>query len=162
LSLQGPAASLYAGPDQPILRTPSYFMRIHFNTILLSTPRSSKIHCFLSHPHRNPLQAFPVSPICATWPAHLICLYLFTRIICGKEGRSCRLSLCSLLHYPVTSSLWGPNISLSTLFSSTLSLCPSLNVKDQVLHLHKKRGKITVLYTFSPIFIFKCIFQSCP
>jgi hypothetical protein len=29
--------------------------------------------------------------------------------------------LCSLLHSPVTSSLLGPNIFLSTLFSNTLS-----------------------------------------
>jgi hypothetical protein len=33
------------------------------------------------------------------------------------------LSLCSFLHSPVTESLLGPNILLSTLFSNTLSLC---------------------------------------
>jgi hypothetical protein len=35
-------------------------------------------------------------------------------------------SLCSFLHYPVTSSLLGPNIPLNTLFSNTLSLRFSL------------------------------------
>jgi hypothetical protein len=42
--------------------------------------------------------------------------------------------LCSLLHSPVTSSLLGPNIPLSTLFSNTLSLRSSLSVRDQVSH----------------------------
>jgi hypothetical protein len=35
-------------------------------------------------------------------------------------------SLCSFLHPPVTSSLFGPNILLNTLFSNTLSLCKEL------------------------------------
>jgi hypothetical protein len=39
--------------------------------------------------------------------------------------------LCSFLQPPVTSSLFGPNILLSTLFSNILSLCCSLNVRDQ-------------------------------
>jgi hypothetical protein len=41
-------------------------------------------------------------------------------------------SLCSLLHPPAPSSLSGPNILLSTLFSNTLSLCSSLILRDQV------------------------------
>jgi hypothetical protein len=32
-------------------------------------------------------------------------------------------SLCSFLQPPVTSSVFGPNILLRTLFSKTLSLC---------------------------------------
>jgi hypothetical protein len=39
--------------------------------------------------------------------------------------------LCSLLHSPVTSSLLGRNILLSTLFSTTLSHHSSLSVTDQ-------------------------------
>jgi hypothetical protein len=42
-------------------------------------------------------------------------------------------SLCSLIHSPVTSSLLGPNIPLSTLFSNTLNLCSSLNVTEYKL-----------------------------
>jgi hypothetical protein len=37
-------------------------------------------------------------------------------------------SLCSLLQSPAPSSLLGPNILPSTLFSDTLNLCSSLNV----------------------------------
>jgi hypothetical protein len=33
---------------------------------------------------------------------------------------------------PITSSLLGPNILLGILFSITLSLCPSLNVRYRV------------------------------
>jgi polysaccharide pyruvyl transferase WcaK-like protein len=36
----------------------------------------------------------------------------------------------------------GPNILLSTLFSNTLSLCSSLNVRDQVSHPYRTTGKI--------------------
>jgi hypothetical protein len=38
------------------------------------------------------------------------------------------------------------NILLSTLFSNTLSLYSSLNVKDQVSHPYRTTGKIIVLY----------------
>jgi hypothetical protein len=46
-----------------------------------------------------------------------------------------------LLQPPVTSSLFGPSILLSTLFSNTLSLCSSLNVRNQVLHPYRTIGK---------------------
>ena len=70
-----------------------------------------------------------LAPIRATCPTHLIILYLITRIIYGEEYRSVSSSICSFLHSHVTSSLLGPNILLSTLFSNTLT---SLNVSDQV------------------------------
>jgi hypothetical protein len=54
--------------------------------------------------------------------------------------------LCNFLHSPVTSSLFGPNILLRTLSSNTLSLCSSLNVRDQVSHPYKTTGRIMVLY----------------
>jgi hypothetical protein len=48
-----------------------------------------------------------------------------------------KLLACSFLHPPVTPSLIGPNILLSTLFSNTLSLCSSLNVRDHVSHPYR-------------------------
>jgi hypothetical protein len=54
---------------------------------------------------------------------------------------------------PVTLSLFGANILLNTLFSNTLSLCYSLDVRDQVSHPYRTTGKIIVLY----ILIFKVL-----
>jgi hypothetical protein len=47
----------------------------------------------------------------------------------------------------ITSSLFGLNILLSTLFSNTLSLYASLNIRDQVSHPYRTTGKIIVVYT---------------
>jgi hypothetical protein len=55
----------------------------------------------------------------------------------GEEYKSLSSSLCSLLHFPVTSSLLGPNILLNTIFSNTLSFLSSLNVSDQASHPYK-------------------------
>jgi len=44
----------------------------------------------------------------------------------------------SLIQPPATSSLLGPNILLTTLFSNTLNLCPSLGV-----------SKIVILYIYT-------------
>jgi len=64
----------------------------------------------------------------------------------GEEYRSLSSSLCSFLHSPVTSSLLGPNILLSTLFSNTLSLRSSLNASDQVSHPYKTTGKTILIF----------------
>ena len=45
---------------------------------------------------------------------------LITQTIFGEEYRSLSFSLCNCLHSPATSSLGGPSICLSILFSSTL------------------------------------------
>jgi hypothetical protein len=58
-------------------------------------------------------------------------------IILGEEYKLWSFSLCSFLQLPATSSLFGPNILLNTLFSSTLSLVTSFNVRDQVSHPYK-------------------------
>jgi hypothetical protein len=50
-------------------------------------------------------------------------------IILGEQYKLWSSSLYSFLQYPVTSSHFGPNILLNTLFSNTLSLCASYNVR---------------------------------
>jgi hypothetical protein len=85
-------------------------------------------------------------PMRATCPAHLILLALITLTILGEEYKPCSFLLYSYLQPPVTSSLLGQNILLSSLFSNTLNLCSSLNVRDQVSHQYKTTGKIIDLY----------------
>ena len=84
-----------------------------------------------------------LAPKHATRPTNLILLDFITWTILGEEYRSLSSSLCCFLNSPVTSSLLGPNILLSTLFlSKTLSIHSSLNVSDQVSHSYKTTGKI--------------------
>ena len=78
------------------LDLPSSLFPSGFPTKTLYTPLSSHIH--------------------ATCPTHFILLDFVSRIILGEEYRSLSSSLYSFLHSPVTSSILGPNIPLSTLF----------------------------------------------
>ena len=83
------------------------------------------------------LYASILYPKTSTCPAHLI-FDLFTWIIFGEQYKSWSSSLCSPLHSPVTSSHLGSNILLSTVFSNAISLCSSLDMRDQVSHLYKQ------------------------
>jgi hypothetical protein len=71
---------------------------------------------------------------------------LIILIILGEKYKLWSSSLSSFLQPPVTSSLFGANVLLNTLFSNTLSLCSSLNFRDQVSHPYRTKGNIIVLY----------------
>ena len=77
----------------------------------------------------------------ATCPAHLILLDSMNRILFCGQYRSLSISLCSLLHSLVTSSLFSSTSFLSTLFSSNLSLRSSL-MRQTKFHIHKKQPDI--------------------
>jgi hypothetical protein len=60
-------------------------------------------------------------------------------------------SLGNFLQPPVTSSLFGPNIVLWNLFSNTISLCSSLNIKDMVSQNTKLQAILQLfVFSFSP------------
>ena len=103
----------------PVHTPTSYFLKIHLNIILhlrLGLPSGLSPSGFPTKTLYTPL----LYPIRATCPAHLILLHFITRTIFGEQNRSFSSSLCSFLHSPVTSSLLGPNILLSTLHKSWL------------------------------------------
>jgi hypothetical protein len=72
----------------------------------------------LRFPHQNPVYIIPFPHTYY----HLALLDLIIRTILGDQYRLLSSSLCSFLHSPVTSSLWGPNIFTSTQFSNSHSL----------------------------------------
>lgn len=41
---------------------------------------------------------------------------------------------------PITSSVFGPNMVLSAMFSNALSLCASLNARDKVPQAYKTKA----------------------
>ena len=64
----------------------------------------------------------------------------------GEEYNACSSALCNFLHSPLISYLLAPNIFLRTLFSNTLNLFSSLNVRDQDSQRYNTAGNIIVLY----------------
>jgi hypothetical protein len=79
-------------------------------------------------------------------------LDLIILIILSEHYKLWSSSLCSFLQPPVTSSPFDPNI-LNTLFSNTLSQCPSLNDRDQASQPYRTAGKIIVLYILLLMFL---------
>ena len=82
----------------------------------------------------NTTYAFFFSNIRATCPAHHILLDFITLTIISEQYKSWSSSLCSLLQYPVTSSLLGP----CNLFSNTFSLRYSV-VRETKFYTHTKQ-----------------------
>jgi hypothetical protein len=113
---------------------PTYVLVFHVISCTLSFPPITYTH-------------FSFPTIRATCPAHLILFDLIILIILDEEYKSRSSSLCSFLHPPVTSSLFGPNSVLSTLMSNTLSLCSSLSVRPGSAPVQNHRQNYSLVYS---------------
>ena len=126
--LQVPATCPCPDPDRS---TPCSQIPLPEDIILPSMPGSSKQSLSFRFPHQTPVYTSPL-PIRITCSSHLIPLDLIARTILGEKYSSRNSPLCSFIYSPLTSSLLGPNIPLSTLFSNTLRLHSSFNVATKI------------------------------
>ena len=121
---QEPATRPYSEPDQPVHAPTSSYHKIHFNIILPSAPESfewsfSFLQVSLPKPCRR------LSPTCYMHlPFHSSWFVYPNNVV--------------FFHFPVTSSLLGPNVLPRIIFSNVLSIRSSLIVSDQVSHPFKE------------------------
>ena len=93
---------------------PSYTLKIHFNIILPSEPGSPSLRFLNQNPVHTPLSSHTchmARPSHYSWSDHANNVWW--------RKRSLNSSLWVIVHSLVTSSLIGPNIFLSILFSNT-------------------------------------------
>ena len=100
-----------------------------------------KLTLSLRFSHQDTVWTSPVPHTCHMLrPSHSS--WIDHRDNIGEVHKSRSSSLWKFLNSPVTSSLLGPDVFLSTLFSNTFSLCPYLNVRDQFhSHVHSCQQK---------------------
>jgi hypothetical protein len=133
------ARSIHSTPPQPICLRSSP---------IPSTHRSSEWSPSSSLSHQNLLYISFLSHACHMLRPPHSQWFAWLYVVMSADNEA--------LHYAtssITSSLLGPNILFSTLFSNSLSLCSSFNVRDQVSHPYKTTGRIMGLYVLTFTFL---------
>ena len=115
----------------PVHKYTSHFLKILLSIILPSTSGTPKWSLSLVFLHQNLVYASPL-PHTRYMPRPSPYCRFCHRTTLGGQYRSLNSSFYSFIHSPVTSSLLGPNILLSTLFSNTLRLCSSLSLRHNI------------------------------
>ena len=143
---QGLSKNSYPEPNKPNFSSDTNFFKIHSNIVphlRLGLPKG----LFPAGVPVKILKELLPSSILAKCPAHLNLLDLITLSILGERYKQLSSSLWSLLQ-SLFSSLLGPNIRLRALFSNTLSLRSSLNVRDHASQrcgtTGKEKGEIKI------------------
>jgi len=116
-----PTTRSHTQPDQSSLRScKTYLLKIHFNNIHPSPPRSFKSSLHFRFPHQIPLCTSPLPHTCRMLrPANFSWFDHPNNIWRAVQIKQSPPTL-------VTSSLKGPDILLRTPFTKTLSLCSSM------------------------------------
>jgi hypothetical protein len=102
----------------PIHTLPPHFPNMHFNIILPPTPRSSEWFLPFRLFNQHFFYKFILSSMLTICPANLMLFYLIAIRYLVKSTNYGALIMIFFLPPPVTSSLLGPNIPVSTLFFS--------------------------------------------
>jgi len=102
---------------------------------------------FLSGFQTKILCSFLIFPMRVSFTAHI--LRDIKLIVLDEGPKLWSSSLCSLLQPPATSSIWCPNMLLSSiLFSNTVYLCSPLKVRNQVSYPDQTTVKNTGVHIF--------------
>jgi hypothetical protein len=125
---------------------PTDLLKTNFNITLPPTPRSSKWCLFLSYPHQNPVSTSPRPDLYHIphlphypWLDHPNNIWFGVTIM--------KLFVVQFHSVPLGSTLLGPNIFFSIIFSNALSLHSSCDVTDQVSHSYKTTCWSSVSYS---------------
>jgi len=124
---------------------PSYWLKIHFNSILPPTPRASQWSLSFWFPNQKFCVHF-FSSIRTTCPFYLVFLDWITSMVFGEESNSCGSLLCNFFSIPFVSPFCAQIYFPCTLFSNTFTLCSTLSMRDHVSYPYKTTGEIAVRY----------------